>query len=159
MIQLKISSRMIAQRSLLLLLLFSFLGLALCPLRKPRVLSTYYSNRGAIELSRALLSGLKPVIGTTTDSQPYTYDSIQGIRIAETYFVAALSWDANSARAYHNLGQIHLVGADFGKASDLFKKSISLNPDNVLAYWHLGGIYEAQGEHEKAVEAWAKAGI
>lgn len=138
-------------------LLVFFLGATLCFLGGPRVTSAFYSNLGSIELSRVLLSGLKPGIGTTVVPPTCTESSIWQVGVAEGYFVEALSWHASSRQAYYNLGRIHPLRADYGNAAELLTRSLGGNPDNVLAYWHLGNVYEAQGEHQKAIEAWRKA--
>ena len=66
-------------------------------------------------------------------------------------FQAALDLNSQLAPAQNGLGMIYLERKDINKALEAFTKSIGISP-TVDAYYQRGQIFEARGDHQKAID-------
>lgn len=73
---------------------------------------------------------------------------------AEREFNYVLQEEPGNPDAIGALGLVNLKKANFRLAVDLFKKAIAGNPENMLAYYHLGQALEQQGDIADAAEAY-----
>jgi len=71
-------------------------------------------------------------------------------------FEKALDLDPNLARAYSGLGSIYRDRGDRGRALEYYAKSIAIST-NVDALFERGEMYEAAGEHQKAIDDFSRA--
>jgi tetratricopeptide (TPR) repeat protein len=71
-------------------------------------------------------------------------------------FEQAIDLDPNAARAYSGLGTIYRDRGDRGRALENYGKSIAIAP-NVDALFERGEMYEAGGEHQKAIDDFSRA--
>jgi Flp pilus assembly protein TadD len=65
---------------------------------------------------------------------------------AEIEFYYVLEKMAENSDAIVALGLINMQRANFQLAIDLFKKAITINPDDLFAYFHLGQALEKLGD-------------
>jgi tetratricopeptide (TPR) repeat protein len=73
------------------------------------------------------------------------------VREAERQFTTSVSIAPNVV-AYDALGGILLERRSYSAAEEMFKRSVSLNPDNVNAREQLAGLYQASGRTAMAKE-------
>jgi tetratricopeptide (TPR) repeat protein len=71
---------------------------------------------------------------------------------AEKEFHYVLKKAPENFNAIDALGLVNLKRTNFQLAIDLFKKAITLNPDDMLVYLHLGQALEQQGDVSTAAE-------
>lgn len=71
-------------------------------------------------------------------------------------FEKAAELDPGLARAYSNLGSIYRDRHDMRHALEAYSKSIAISP-NVDALFERGEMYEAAGEHQKAIDDFSVA--
>ena len=71
---------------------------------------------------------------------------------AEKEFYYVLEKMPENFDAIDALGLINMQRANFQLAIDLFKKAITINPDDMLAYFHLGQALERLGDSTGAAE-------
>jgi tetratricopeptide (TPR) repeat protein len=71
-------------------------------------------------------------------------------------FQRAIDLDASLARAYSSLGSIYRDRGDTKSAVEQFSKSLAISP-NVDAMFERGEMYEAIGEHQKAIDDFTAA--
>ena len=62
-----------------------------------------------------------------------------------------------SSPDYNNLGVAYNNMKHWDEAIAAFEKSLSLDPQNVHAYYNLGNVYYKKGSHEEAIDKYAKA--
>jgi tetratricopeptide (TPR) repeat protein len=77
---------------------------------------------------------------------------------AEKEFYYVLEKMPENFDAIDALGLVHMQRANYQLAIDLFKKAITINPDDLLAYFHLGQAIERLGDITGAAEAY-KTGL
>ena len=58
---------------------------------------------------------------------------------------------------YYNMGYTYKLMGNNEEGAKCFQRVIDENPNDVLAYNHLGSIQAARGEHAKALNTYAKA--
>jgi len=71
--------------------------------------------------------------------------------------VKAISLHPSNARAYLNLGRLHILEENYGKAIEDLDQVIKFDPNNVIALFDLGNVYLAIGQRRDAIAAWKKA--
>ena len=58
--------------------------------------------------------------------------------------------------AYHNIGLVYFRMKDYNKAIEFYKKSISLSPSYMEAYFDLANTYEVLGDNVKTINTYKK---
>jgi len=141
------------KRGLKLILAALAFTLVLVVINPSAIISAAYNNLGSIKLSKALLSstGL-----TASGIQSVNLNSEARILIeqARNRLNRALAWDIRNANVYTNLGLLYLAQGDLAAAEKAFLKSSEFSPDDKLVCLHLGDVYEAMGEKDKAIAFW-----
>ena len=59
--------------------------------------------------------------------------------------------------AYCNIGNVFAAQGDLEEAIIAYRKSLSINPNSVVAYSHMAAVFADQGKLEEAIEAYSKA--
>ncbi|MBV1911409.1 MAG: protein kinase [Kangiellaceae bacterium] len=72
---------------------------------------------------------------------------------AKNVYEKAIGIDANNAKAYFGLAQIHKMNGDLDKAEQTFKQSLAID-DNWLSWNYLAVFYYRTNQFDKAVEAY-----
>ena len=99
----------------------------------PRMLSAAWVNRGAVELSKAMVE-----------------DTVQHTERAAMYLNRAA--EAGSGRAYRNLAWIRLARGEAEPAAELLARAGTLGVEDESAYWALGQLYWKQSRVMEAAE-------
>lgn len=102
-------------------------------------------------------------------SRPFASEAVknynQGVELQQQGFLnqaiqkykAALEADDRIERAYCNLGLIFIAQRNFSKASEAFKKALSLKPNNPFSLNGMGSVYYSKGKSQEAMVRWQKA--
>ena len=77
----------------------------------------------------------------------------ESIAVLETALVTGEDDNA----VYYNMGYTYKLMGNKEEGAKCFQRVIDENPNDVLAYNHLGSIQAARGEHAKALNTYAKA--
>jgi tetratricopeptide (TPR) repeat protein len=72
--------------------------------------------------------------------------------IAINFYTQAISYNTNYAKAYLNRAQSYMALDQTYLAEQDFKTAVELNPDFVIAHWHLGCIYDRRGGSNQALD-------
>ncbi|MFA5158201.1 MAG: tetratricopeptide repeat protein [Patescibacteria group bacterium] len=77
---------------------------------------------------------------------------------AENILIDAICKENKCAWAYERLGFIYLtMGKNLSDAAESFSMAVKLDRNNDRAWYGLGQIYFASGQHNKAINAYSKA--
>jgi len=74
-----------------------------------------------------------------------------------TFYEQTLKYSPNSYRIVNNLGMAYDDKNDYGQAEKMYKRAISLDSSNPVAYHNLGNTYKKMGKKDLAIESFQAA--
>lgn len=97
--------------------------------------------------------------------EDYFYDFVKGTALMDSKdFITALVSLHNAAKKAPNkpeilnsLGTCYIALGDSQKAIDTYKKILNFDPNNAMAYFNIGSVYQIKQDHTTAVEYLEKA--
>jgi tetratricopeptide (TPR) repeat protein len=78
-------------------------------------------------------------------------------KIAMQYQEYATDLAPKDGTIWLNLGTIQRTMGSLGPAAGSFKKAISIDPNNALAHYNLGAVYDAEKSYDDAIEEYRRA--
>ncbi|MCP8351782.1 tetratricopeptide repeat protein [Candidatus Synchoanobacter obligatus] len=138
-----------------------YLKKAIC--LQPKYADAYF-NLGLVLLNRnnpKAIPSLKKSASLGHEKAPYqialTYESLEELENAKTYYLQSLEHRPNHADTHHGLGRTLLALNDDEEALHHFIQAQKIDPtiphlmENIAAYYHVKGM------HANAIEYWSKA--
>jgi len=126
-------------------------------------LAEAWVNVGIVRLREGNLTGAREALETAmkTGAVPFKWHYYYGVTLkaqgnytaALQHFKKAVSKFPRDRVAKLERGQLYLALQDYARARGDFEKVLSLDPENVEAYYYLQKIYRKLGEEKKAQQA------